>query len=743
MAPGSRVQKNTAEELHRLQDELKKKEARIARLEREKEAALAGRLGDPLAMCLKTGWSSKSRTSLSPSTLLLTSWQRIVKDQANQHLEVGKTISGQNKKRLESTLVLIAKVAPFFACFEGFWPAHDMIAGYLLNAQTRRRRDSRLEKEAEASNSDNAAEDDGLAESDTAENNEDDLDAGEDDADAVENDQGGDLDDDDMSFPPSVRKVSFRIESDEDSGDEGGPSQNTKPRGTKDGAKGANAKTKTTGKHKAKQPVEEPLPKKSKSDKENKTTAKRKATEHIEQPPPKQPAKTNKSKTKQSDPECDSPGPNLASKKRPLSLLTWNDLPALCPTVLCEDELPEVENQKILSLFQQRIRLVQEVGPRGRGVSFLDLQICAAIMQENKRVQYVALGEQNQWPESINFTNVRNRILGFCDRLLLMVQNPSILKESSVWNNFLTCINYRLSQFARSSSAQKMKSYRTLYAGRCGYYGPRGEFIINSTLTRLLAMDSYKTDLLETVHELVVDDIDLFDFDGDYDETANLIPLDDFISFVLAPFVAALLISDDRKITLEEAHHVREKHSSFGDVMQPGDDEASEASAEIDQLHQENICALKGTTNELSSQPPRFRNKVTNPLESPKTELLGCQNSNRPRPRLIPYVKSTDLPLPFLTSPTQNNSKPTPASTKAKSTISIADFKEKAKKALKKTEEGPKPEAKPNLVNSNYGTRSKSRPVLVSTLNELSVTCCEHIILKAPERPYNAFQLYF
>ncbi|KAJ6564774.1 hypothetical protein B0H19DRAFT_1259187 [Mycena capillaripes] len=202
-------------------------------------------------------------------------------------------------------------------------------------------------------------------------------------------------------------------------------------------------------------------------------------------------------------------------------------------------------------------------------------------------------------------------------------------------------------------------------------------------------MDSYKTDFLETVHELVVEDIDLFDFDGDYDEMANLIPLDDFISFVLAPFAAALLISDDRKITLEEAHHIREKSSSFGDVMQPGDDEGTEASAEIDQLHQENICALKGTTNELSSQPPRFRNK--NPLESHEIE-------------------------PTKTKINPNNSKPTPASTKSKSMISIADFKEpgkkekKAKKALKKTEKGPKPEAKPNPVKSNYGTRSKSQP---------------------------------
>ncbi|KAJ6564124.1 hypothetical protein B0H19DRAFT_1067715 [Mycena capillaripes] len=317
----------------------------------------------------------------------------------------------------------------------------------------------------------------------------------------------------------------------------------------------------------------------------------------------------------------------------------------------------------------QRLKLVQEVGRVGPGVSFLELQICAAITQEKKRDQYAALGRQNDWPDTIDYTNVRNRILEFRSSLLRMIKNPSVLKESSDWTNFLNRIKYQIFEFSAASSIEKMNAYRTLYAQRCGYLANK---------------------LSETVHALIADEPEDFD---DYDETSNLIELKDFISFVLMPFVAALLIADDRGITLEEARDVRDNSNAFGDVIQPGDDDPDD---EIDLLHWENIRAVKGTTNEFFSQPPRFRNKASNlPLAPPKTEPD------------VKQIKTKNNPA------TQSNLKPAPASTKSKATISIADFKEprkKEKKAPTKKETRPKAEAKPNPIKSNYGTRSKSQP---------------------------------
>ncbi|KAJ6521517.1 hypothetical protein B0H19DRAFT_1244590 [Mycena capillaripes] len=683
MAPGSRVQKNAAEELHRLRDELKKKEARIVKLEREKEAALAAHNKKKLIPRPKgqagrsSGYNLKEKMGLEEDGDRYDRLYRIVKDHVHQYLAVGKTISGQDKNRLESTLALLAKTAPFFARFEGFWPAHDMIAGYLLNAQTRRRRDLLLEKQAEAGNSDSAAEDDGRAASDgTVEHDEDCV--------------SSDGDEHETTVPRSKRQVLFRIDSDDDSEDDSGSSESNP---NFQAPKRAKVNKKESAKRKAKDdPVHKPSPKKSKVNKAEKESAKRKAKDDpVDEPSPKK-SKVDKAKPDQSHADCDSPEPKSRSKKLSQRPLAWSNLPATCPTVLCEEKLPEEENQKILGLFQQRLKLVQEVGRVGPGVSFLELQICAAITQEKKRDQYAALGRQNDWPDTIDYTNVRNRILEFRSSLLRMIKSPSVLKESSDWTNFLNRIKYQIFEFSAASSIEKMNAYRTLYAQRCGYYGSKGEFLINSTIIRLLSSntESLANKLSETVHALVADEPEDFD---DYDETSNLIELKDFISFVLTPFVAALLIADDRGITLEEARDVRDNSNAFGDLMQPGDDDPDD---EIDLLHRENIRAVKGTTNEFFSQPPRFRNKASNlPLAPPKTEPD------------VKQIKTKNNPA------TRSNLKPAPASTKSKATISIADFKEprkKEKKAPTKKETRPKAEAKPNPVKSNYGTRSKSQP---------------------------------
>jgi hypothetical protein len=42
----------------------------------------------------------------------------------------------------------ISETAPYFKKFEGLWPIHEMVAGYLLNMQTRRNRDIRDQKKA-------------------------------------------------------------------------------------------------------------------------------------------------------------------------------------------------------------------------------------------------------------------------------------------------------------------------------------------------------------------------------------------------------------------------------------------------------------------------------------------------------------------------------------------------------------------------------------------------------------------
>jgi RTC4-like domain len=123
-------------------------------------------------------------------------------------------------------------------------------------------------------------------------------------------------------------------------------------------------------------------------------------------------------------------------------------------------------------------------------------------------------------------------------------------------------------------------------------YGPKGEFLINSTIVRVLSTEEEALgfDLCSTLVEIVTSKPKKFD---SYDPSCDLIELKDFISFILTPFVAALLIAEDRDLDLTEADDVRDASNDFGDLMQPEDD----ADSTIDDLHRANIRAMKGSEN--------------------------------------------------------------------------------------------------------------------------------------------------
>lgn len=133
---------------------------------------------------------------------------------------------------------------------------------------------------------------------------------------------------------------------------------------------------------------------------------------------------------------------------------------------MCDEQLPEAANERLLCLFNKREELRREVGPRGPGVAFADLQICAAITQEKQREKYVKLGERNDWPQVVAYKDLPARILNLKESLLDMIQDPDILKNSFIWQNFLSSINSCIFQFASSES--KLAFTYALYGRRCG-----------------------------------------------------------------------------------------------------------------------------------------------------------------------------------------------------------------------------------------------------------------------------------
>jgi hypothetical protein len=99
----------------------------------------------------------------------------------------------------------------------------------------------------------------------------------------------------------------------------------------------------------------------------------------------------------------------------------------------------------------------------------------------------------------------------------------------------------------------------------------------------------------------VLADANLFDT---YNETSNLIELKDFISFILTPFITALLIAEDMDISIDQAHDIRDDSNEFGDIMQPDDDGDG---GTLEDLHRANIRAMKGRHNAFFSHLPRNR----------------------------------------------------------------------------------------------------------------------------------------
>ncbi|KAJ7042174.1 hypothetical protein C8F04DRAFT_1176351 [Mycena alexandri] len=202
---------------------------------------------------------------------------------------------------------------------------------------------------------------------------------------------------------------------------------------------------------------------------------------------------------------------------------------------MCDEHLPAKENDRLLSLFQRLQDLKFSVGSTGVGVSFLQLEICAAITEENKKNNYLQIG-------------ALSRILELQEPLLEMLQDAETLRASPN-------IGYKIFCFSKSESKQRFPD--AVKGCRCGY-------------------------------------------------------VKDFVSFIVTPHIASLLISEDHDISIEDATQVLEESSEFGDLIQRHDEEDSV----IDQLHHKNIRQMNRgknyfllhSPNQIPSQsPPQSR----------------------------------------------------------------------------------------------------------------------------------------
>ncbi|KAJ7677015.1 hypothetical protein DFH06DRAFT_1122292 [Mycena polygramma] len=371
------------------------------------------------------------------------------------------------------------------------------------------------------------------------------------------------------------------------------------------------------------------------------------------------------------------------------AILTWNDLPKNCPATLCSDRLPSEPVPRILSLFSRLKTLTDAEGPSAKGSAFIQLEICQAITTEKRCRTILRLGKERRWPEAIVWDSIQYRMDVLKPDITRLFKDSSRLEDCPIWRSFLLDVNYELLEFCQSDAKQEFKA--ALLGKRCGYYGPQGEFLIYSCVLRLLSEldkddDTLEVRLTSTIQAIVVEGVDRENFHYDDNDilTANYLCLDDFIRFILVPYVASALILEDQHWlqTLQDASFERTNSQEYGELVFPENIEGDG----VDRIHQQNIVVTKARNEakitrdaeqeKLGSAPPKHR-KHTDDNSGPLKICL-------PLPRKIQEQEITlkDFPPP---SSSRQKPKATPKKKQAQEQVKEVKTNSKGQKALKYT----------------------------------------------------------
>ncbi|KAJ7480934.1 hypothetical protein FB451DRAFT_1171510 [Mycena latifolia] len=149
--------------------------------------------------------------------------------------------------------------------------------------------------------------------------------------------------------------------------------------------------------------------------------------------------------------------------------------------------------------------------------------------------------------------------------------DSSELESFPVWLAFLDAIKCKVHGFSRaavgtfSDAAEQMK--------RCGYFGPKSQAIIMTTIDKMLTGTLPQDQIYQTVASLLNTPRPW----NKPDKNSELaFPLN-FVDYVLVPYVAASLIAEDLETTFEAAFAILLESSDFGDIFNDIDPSAEDS----------------------------------------------------------------------------------------------------------------------------------------------------------------------
>ncbi|KAF8127808.1 hypothetical protein K438DRAFT_1888848 [Mycena galopus ATCC 62051] len=528
---------------------------------------------------------------------------RIVKRYVHEYLSVFAPLSQQKSGYEARMTAKIKNEVPFFKKFDNGWPIHEIARTYLSNEQTRRRAD--LDAEDKAYVDPDTESSAPVKKNRVTFATDDEEEEADDEAEVL-------LKAVVKKFPSKKRSTVILSDDDAESDDSSDLDRLLKasaPAIKPHKVTPAPKKSKTKASDELGEDSEQ-SPKKARKENKPPSGLKRKMDDKAEMPASKK-AKLAPAKTLITPPP--------STKKTSNAVLAWSDLPNCCPAALCNDRLPAAPVPRILSLFQKRQNLLDEGGPRAKGLAFTELELCHAITTETRRTRMLDLGKTRGWPTKISAKDIRDRIFAapLDAELLDLITKPEKLKTCPTFRDFLLSINFRLLPFIKSSTHREFLD--AIKHKTCGYYGPQGQMIMFSCLLCFVAENEDEHDLenalFSTMFTIIGDDEDdQFDDLHTLYEDSCCLCMKDFVDFVLVPFVATFLISQD--LPTQDARFEKDSSTKYGELVNPEDDADEEAS----HVHEENVRAVRrverARENLLipvsaieSTAPPRHRKK--------------------------------------------------------------------------------------------------------------------------------------
>ncbi|KAK6997038.1 hypothetical protein R3P38DRAFT_3626937, partial [Favolaschia claudopus] len=237
-------------------------------------------------------------------------------------------------------------------------------------------------------------------------------------------------------------------------------------------------------------------------------------------------------------------------------------LPVVCPAPHCNDPLPQKPSEELLSLLVQHHNLLSAKGLIV-GANDLTRKICYLVRSDLKLRNLLEDAHNNGWPNLIDLDDLRTRIstTAVQNDICSIVTNAHTLSKCPLWTRFLQLIGYKVYAWARSDIGGF--SPQLDQAARCGYFGPQGKAVIVSALDQFLWKTVHEQQISMTVTALQ-------NYPQPWDSPrpeCHLIPEAHFVHYLLAPFVAAILIAEDMGVDFENAIQIMDDSSDYGDVI--------------------------------------------------------------------------------------------------------------------------------------------------------------------------------